>query len=40
VIVGVIATETSIADPEAMLLLGIALIGVAIRLQRGLGNRD
>jgi hypothetical protein len=40
VIVGVIATGTSITDPEAKILLGLALMGVVIRLQCGSGNRD
>jgi hypothetical protein len=34
VIVGVIATGTSISNWEALILLGIALIAVAIRLRR------
>lgn len=40
VIVGVIATGTSITDPEAKFLLGLALLGVVIRLQCGSGKRD
>ena len=40
VIGGVIATETSITDPEAELALGLILMGVAIHLQCGSGNRD
>lgn len=40
VIVGVIATGTSITDPEAKILLGLALMGVAIHLQCGSGKRD
>lgn len=40
IIVGVIATGTSITDPEAKILLGIALMGLAIRLQCGSGKRD
>jgi hypothetical protein len=40
VLVGVIATGTSITDPEAKFLLGLALMGVAIRLQCGSGKRD
>jgi hypothetical protein len=40
VIVGVIATGTSFTDPEAKILLGLALMGVVIRLQCGSGKRD
>jgi hypothetical protein len=40
VIGGVIATETSITDPKAELVLGLVLMGVAIHLQCGPGNRD
>jgi hypothetical protein len=40
VIGGVIATETSITDPEAELALGLILMGVAIHLQCRPGNRD
>lgn len=40
VIGGVIATETSITDPEAELALGLVLMGVAIHLQCRSGNRD
>ena len=35
VTVGVIATGTAISDAEAMILIGISLIGVAICLRRG-----
>ena len=35
VTVGVIATGTAISDAEAMILIGISLIGVAVRLRRG-----
>lgn len=40
VIVGVFAAGKSISDSEALLLIGISLIGVAIRLRRGKGMRD
>lgn len=40
VIVGVFASRKSISDSEALLLIGISLIGVAIRLRRGKGMRD
>ena len=40
VIVGVFATGTSITDPEAKILFGLALMGIAIRLQCGSGKRD
>ena len=43
VIVGVIAVGTSasvISNSEALILIGISLIGVAIRLRRGKGMRD
>ena len=40
VVVGVIATGTSIPDSEAMMLLGISIIGVAICLRRGKSMRD
>ena len=40
VIVGVLAAGKSISDSEALLLIGISLIGVAIRLRRGKGMRD
>jgi hypothetical protein len=40
VIVGVFAVGKSISDSEALLLIGISLIGVAIRLRRGKGMRD
>jgi hypothetical protein len=39
VIVGVLATGTSISDSEALILLGIAFIGIAVRLRRGKGMR-
>lgn len=39
VIVGVLATGTSISDAEALILLGIAFIGIAVRLRRGKGMR-
>ena len=40
IIVGVLVTGTSITDPEAKILLGFALMGLAIRLQCGSGKRD
>jgi len=40
VMVGVIATGTSIPDSEAFMLLGISIIGVAICLRRGKSMRD
>jgi hypothetical protein len=40
VIGGVMATETSITDPEAELALGLILMGVAIHLQCRSGTRD
>jgi hypothetical protein len=40
VIVGVFAAGKSISDSEALLLIGISLIGVAIRLRHGKGMRD
>ena len=42
-IVGVIAVGTStsgISNSEALILIGISLIGVAIRLRRGKGMRN
>jgi hypothetical protein len=38
VILGAFATGTSITDPEAKMLLGLALLGLAIRLQCGSGD--
>lgn len=40
VIVGVIATGIYIIPPEAKILLGLALMGVVIRLQCWSGKRD
>jgi len=40
VVVGIFtAAETSISDSEALVLIGISLIGVAIRLGREKGKR-
>lgn len=40
VIAGVFATGPSVSDPEALLLIGMALIGVAVRFRRGKGTGD
>ena len=39
VVVGAFSVATSVADSEALILLGISLIGVAVCLHRGKGMR-